>query len=155
MRAPDLKGRWAAWKVSYPDDGTHTALAQWLLLCPHAHPMWSYYVMTLVHLREAPGINTPNLQYPEAEHELIVWALHPDATPDPDDHTTLLQRMDPLDQVHQFHGVGDDNAIEMVARLAGHIAGGVLSPDQDHRSKWRALIRQSVEHFTAQKVCAS
>jgi hypothetical protein len=61
-RAPDFRGvGGAAWQIPMaplgqrgkPDvDGT---IAGWVLNAPQAHPLWTYYLVSAIHLREIPG----------------------------------------------------------------------------------------------------
>jgi hypothetical protein len=146
-RPPDIKGRWSAWRVPFDATEARAGLAVWLLHCPGAHPFWSYWVMSLVHLRETPGVHAPKLRYPGAQYELHAFALDPHGPkPDPDDLKSLEHVLTPVDQVHQFHGVCDATAVEMVERLAGMVAGG-FSPDTDNRQAWSAIIHNTIEHL--------
>lgn len=146
-REPDLQARWRAWKVVPSEaDGPHGGLSTWLLHCPGAHAVWSYWVMSLVHLRPDPDLPVPSLQYPAAQFEIVVFALHQDSRPDPDDVSTLQLRLDPIDHAIQFDGISEELAIEMVERLTRYIVGG-LSPDSGFRDMWRSLINNSVHYL--------
>jgi hypothetical protein len=153
MREPDkssevrdrLSGKhWAAWRVQYRPRAT---LGAWLLYCPGVHAAWSYWLLGLVHLRPVEGAPEAKKQYPDAEYELLSAALSPDCDPDPDSPKGL-HWLSPLDFAHQFHGVTDAQAIDMLERFVDLVMGGRLAPDTDYSRRWRAFIDGTVEHLT-------
>lgn len=143
------------WSVDPPqDDGDPrlaVSLATYLMFAPNAHPHWNWHIMLGVSLRPVEGVPAAVKHYPEAEYELMVFALDPDQEV-PDPHTWPLGRgrgllMDPPDAVVQFHGVTDEQAVEVYSLAAKAVADGILIPDTDHRQKWIGAIRATVEHY--------
>lgn len=151
MRDPDINGaRWRAWRVPVqPQNPDETAsLACWLLHCPGAHPFWSYWTVSLIHLRPIEGGSRPAVKsYPHAEFELMVITIDPNHQPDPDDSRSL-HYLRPVDVSEQFHGITDAQAVELTKALVEHVCRGMLSPDSDWRARWREHIEATVEHMT-------
>jgi len=151
VRDPDHAGRAGrAWLVGRPDDDhvdTTAAVATYLLSVPGAHPFWSWWVLSVVHLRDIPGQSKPpTRRYPEAEHELLIAALDPGTQPDPGDPTTF-RYMTPIDVCEQFHGLDDDGALTLARLSVLSICRGDASPDQDWRPWWRTAIPNTVQHI--------
>lgn len=156
IREPDLKGeRWSAWRCDLSQLVHHVpqqaaTMALWLLHCPGAHPMWSYYVMCLIHLRPIPGETQPaHREYPEAEYELIVGAVDPKVEPDPDDIEGFARRvMSPLDQRDQFHGVTDRHACHVVELMARACTDEILCPESGFRQLWQSTLHNTISHYS-------
>lgn len=149
MREPDRSSPVAkAWRFqgqsAKPD---HSAcLAQWLLNGPF-HPMWSWWAISVIHLRPIEGVRPAVLQYPEAEHELMIVSINPSCYPPDPDGVESLALLQPLDLQYQFHGVGDDNAREICGLVIDAILDGRGSPDSDFRGFWKNSLDTTVEHY--------
>lgn len=156
MRAPDFKGPCgSAWRVTLPATherpDTTATLACWLLTIPGAHPAWSSYWLAAIHLRDIPGVAPAVKRYPEAQHELMLYALDPEKPlPDPDDALRVRPAfLMPPNLVEQFHGVTDEQAATIVELLARGFVDGHANPDTDFRSHTQGVLRATVEHFAA------
>jgi len=151
MRPPDKQGPWKAWlSKAAPRSLAQTAtIRAYLLHCPGAHAAWSYWMVDLIHLRPIEGVPPASKSYAEAEYELISIALNPahDAALDPDDASTF-RHLRPIDFAHQFHGVDDASAIDLLDRLVDLVVAGRLSPDSDYARAWKQLLWGSIEHLT-------
>jgi hypothetical protein len=154
MREPDFEGTGGrAWRIAIrPEDRDHVdqeaSLAAWHLNCPHAHPFWSWYMVTLIHLRDVPGMSKPaTKQYPGASHEVIVMSLNPDhALTEPGQIQHPLYYLEPFDHVIQFDGTTDEQAIRVIELYVRACVDGHISPDQDYREAWKSMMRKTVEH---------
>lgn len=151
-RKPDAQGVAAvAWEVKMPEayaKPDHEAgLASWLIESKRFHPLWYNWTVNLIHLRDLPGVPPAKKHYPEAEYELLILALDPDSTPDPDDAVTCSKFLTPIDVVKQFHGITDKQAIDMVRAAVLCICHGRISPDGDYRQAWSVLIDNTIEHI--------
>jgi len=145
-RDPDLAGpgRRKAWMLA--TDGSKTCLGWWLLHVPGAHPFWSWWSATLVHLRPVEGLRSPSKQYPAAEYELVSAALDPRGEPfDPAE--PKLTFLHPFDLVFQFHGVSDRDACRVLHGYVRSIVQGGWSPDSDWRSRWERSLALTVRHL--------
>lgn len=154
---PVYSGVANVWRVADPeaDDDPRSAVyipgITWLIYAPLAHPHWAWHLLVGVSLADAPGVDPPKKHYPEAEYELMVWALDPrNEPPDPREWPFgsvdgwLLQ---PPDCVVQFDGPSQDEVSEMFDVVARAVAEGTLVPDSDHRGKWAYTIRKTAEHY--------
>jgi hypothetical protein len=151
MRPADARvpaGR--GWKVPIPADGEPAwaaTLNAWIVNVPGAHPFWSWWQVSVVHLRDLHGVPPAHRRYPEAEYEFMIVAFDPDTPPDPDDRGgDGAKFLTPIDVVEQFHGIADAQAAQLCDGAVAAILRGRASPDQDYRSWWHACIRSSVEH---------
>src|SRR6185436_14739660 len=48
-----------------------------LLRVPGAHPFWSWWLLTVLHLRDIPGVRPAHLQFEGAGHEFSIIAIDP------------------------------------------------------------------------------
>ncbi|MEA2497111.1 MAG: hypothetical protein QOJ29_5022 [Thermoleophilaceae bacterium] len=156
----DLRGPFGrAWHSRYeisPGDPDPSAKATidmgWLIFCPGAHILWSWWALVVVSVTDIEGFPPAHKQYPQAEYELICGALDPDAElPNPYSPIEVpkYRFMHPLDHVLQFHDVpgGDVGARELAMLFASACCKGMLSPDQDFRAAWQESLRLSLEHL--------
>lgn len=145
MRDPDIDGPVAkAWNVQKGDHPT--AVASWLVNGPF-HPMWSWWAISAVRLRDVPGVPPAKKTYPEAEYEFLIMSIHPDHPPDPED--PHIHHLEPLDVVEQFHGVTERDVVRIVEACIRAICEGRMSPDCDYRSAWKEAIAGTVAHYRA------
>ena len=150
MREPDYsRENRRAWK----SQAEHTKkehqghLATFLVNSPIAHPIWSYWMVALVHLRDIPGVPPARKHYPDAEFEFAIASIDPDhGIPDPDKGPWPL--LEPLDCVVQLHGVTDEQAAELCEKAVQLMVHQGISPDSDNRGWWKIAIWNAVEHVT-------
>ena len=147
---PDLDGRHAkAWlhntaavRAEAPP-GQHDAMVSyWLVEAPRASIFLHSYVVMTTHLREVPGIKEPVKYKHDATHEIVVYALHPNA-----DRDRMLRgpvgmdaMMQPCNFAAQFGPVSDDEANDMAARAVIMICSGSLSPDVSGQGIWAQIF---------------
>lgn len=153
-RPPDLSGHAGrAWRVpnrSRTPDHAAT-LGQWLVQVPGAHPFWEHWAVAVIHLRPLPGAKAAHKRYPQAEYEFVIFAIDPTTAPepDPDKADEGYPFLTPVDVAEQFHGVSDRDAVRICDAAVRAILSGDVSPDQDFRPMWKALIRDTVAHFAS------
>lgn len=145
LQEPDFHGEVArAWRITDPilDQPESATIGAWLVEATQAHPLWNYHVVTLVHLREGPGLPAPLFDRPGATHELVVAALNPDYedTVDPALMSTLYL-LTPPDAVEQLVAADDDHAIAIAEEAVRRCVDGTLIPDSDYRQIWRHVVR--------------
>ena len=155
--APTFEGvAGQVWEFAPPADSDDPRLAttipgSYLIYAPAAHPFWAWHTLVGVNLTvELPGVEPPQRQYPEAEYELMEWALHPDTPPpDPRQSPTIgdMVLMEPPDIVQQFHGTGDEGAAELLSLCARACSTGLLVPDSDYRGLWEKTVKATAEHY--------
>ncbi len=153
MRTPDFEGNGGkAWRVTKVVGGPpdwNAFLGAYLVHAPRAHPVIKYYTVHLIHLRDIPGVKPAMKNYPEAEHEFMIFGLDPERpVPDPDDWisspTPLLRSPEVLEQ---FHGLSDAQAGRVLVEAIQAIVEGRLSPDSDFRRAWMVAIAGTVAHL--------
>jgi hypothetical protein len=138
-----------AWRVpckAQTADQTAT-LDMWLTNCPCLHMAWSWWWVTVIHLRDIPGVEPAKKDFPQAEYQLTIIAQNPELAPDPDEPTSM-RPLYPLDVIEQFHGVTDEQAVQLLETWAKGIVHGQISPDSDFRRAWNEQVRLGVQHFT-------
>lgn len=112
------------------------------------HIFWNWWMVGVIHLREIEGVKPPHKQYPEAEYELMIVSLNPEAgEPDVDGAPGTLSFLSPVDVVEQFHGITDEQAAQVCEAAVKSICMGTMSPDQDFRSAWHRVIQQTVAQY--------
>lgn len=148
-KTPDLQGHALAWKVAdiRSTKDQEACLGTWLVYAPWAHPFWHTWAMSVVHLRDIPGVPPAHKKYPEAEYELLIAALDPNKGPDPDHPENGFAFLHPIDVVEQFHGISDRDATRLLESAVRAIVAGTISPDSDYRSVWRDSVKGTVEHY--------
>lgn len=123
------------------------SLAGWHMHCPHAHPFWSWYMVTLIHLREIPDTPPVKKDSPEMSHEVVVMSLNPDyPLREPGKVQHPLHYLEPFDHVMQFTGTTDAQAIRVIELYIRACVDGHISPDSDYRQVWRDLLPGTIEH---------
>lgn len=144
MNAPDkeksIRGNVRrAWRVPPPPNAP-ALLSQWLMFCPEVHPVWSYWLLSLIHLRDIPGTPKPIKTDPRNEYELSVYALDPECRPDARNQESLRPLLPP-DQVDQFYTLGDEQgALDIAAAMVDAVVCGEISPDSDFRDSWKRTL---------------
>lgn len=124
-----------AWVFDVPrtTKAHEAAIMSWIIHAPHAHPLWSHYLMSLIHLRPIPGAEDALKYHPDATHEIIVFAVDPASEIVNGVAPSLLQ---PANFMEQFRAPDDAAALEAVESVIKEIVNGDLSPDTDWRSEW-------------------
>ena len=154
MRAPDIHGPVGyIWEVPMELPGGRgkpdwdASLACWLLRSPHFHPAWTWWSMSLIHLRPLPNVKPPVIRMQGATHEFLVMSCDPSGgEPDVDDISKAPKLLTPPDVEQQFIAESDAQALEGIRKLLGEVVKGRLSPDSDYRAMWRFyLTGQRVE----------
>lgn len=110
---------------------------------PGAHPMWSNYLVGLAHLRGTPDLAEPQKHFPDATHEISVFALSPDSEPSEKYEELFAQVLEPPNLVFQFGVPHDEAALGVFARFEQHM-GLKFTLDTDYRSSMKAVIAQEV-----------
>lgn len=135
----------------------------WWLLTGDWHPVWSQFVLSVVHLRDCPGREAAQLQFPGATHELVVMALHPAELPARHSPLTLTNGgvravggwLEPIDVVHQFTAT-DDEMTELAELCARASVDGVLNPSTDdnrvhYREQWLSACVKTLAHMRGEE----
>jgi hypothetical protein len=131
-----------------PDDrSTEDAvacLARWNLWLPGQHPLWSRYTLGVVHLRDAKSLTPAKKQFPEATHEILVFAVDPDFDEAlfADGATSVLE---PLNHVVQFVAASDQKAVLVAEKMVQRLVDGLELAEPSGISGARELFKKSVQ----------
>src|SRR6185436_6335749 len=94
-----------------------------------------------------------HLQFEGAGHEFSIIAIDPTDESQPNlfafenraqDGFPLLS---PMDVCEQFGGLTDQQAMKLGQSALMAILAGQLSPDQDFRPAWRAVLKGTADHL--------
>lgn len=141
-KIPDLAGmHGTAWLLdksfdSRPD--VQATIESWIVSAVYAHPFWSHYMVTCIHLRDIDGTKPANKVFDEATHEVLVVALDPEK---PYPLNAAPNIMKPINYAGQWIALNDEEARATVEDCVKGIINGTLSPDTDFRSQWDALFK--------------
>lgn len=163
MPPPSIAGvAGRAWKLDLAahrskldlDPRDDASVAAWLIEAPAAHPLWHSYLMTLVHLRPLRDGRRTVFFRPDATHEFLLFACHPDAKRADmlsgacDLGSCLLQ---PTNFAAQLVCDRDDIADHQIERCVQDICNGLLNPDTDARGQWIARFGDAMLKDRADK----
>jgi len=123
----------------------------YIVHAPGAHVLWSYWIVSVIHLRPIAGVRPPVISRSGATHEFLIMALDP-REPLPTLDVTDGWRvawLSPVDIVEQFAAADDAIAAEILDLGVRAIVDGRLSPDQDFRSAWRRTLHETATHYAS------
>lgn len=136
-----------------PDPDQNATVCAWLLTLPNWSPAWDKYLLSCVHLREMKGQSRPpTITLDGATHEFILSALDPAGNPDPNNIFNGGARfLTPLNVVEQFIVDSDEQACELVHKVALALVNGFLPAEPQgivgSRTLWRRAISQTADHI--------
>lgn len=127
-----------------PSEAAHSAsLGSWIVTAAFAHPIWSQYAFSLIHLRPIEGTPDAHVRLAGATHELLVSALDPKhkMTPEMDPEVTLHYLI-PMNHQCQFVAPSDAAAAQRLEDVILAVTEGRLSPDTDFRRHFEQCVRR-------------
>lgn len=157
MRAPDMTGKQGpfnrtptqAWKCPIDpkrqDGSLHATICHWIVKGGF-HSFWNTWQITVVHLRDLPGLPPAQKEFLDATHEFMIVALDPGKDVktminyDPDKLPYPTPMLQPIDVAVQFHCHSDAQAADIGDIAAKAIMAGYASPDCDYRDWWNKTI---------------
>lgn len=107
-----------------PNPDTVAALDRWSLILPGQHAAWDRFVIMLCSLADFPGVPPAVKHFPEATHEVDVFAIDPRFPKEAFDKGSV-QILEPVNYVHQFVAT-DEKANQVAAHLAERFVRGEL-----------------------------
>jgi hypothetical protein len=149
MTVPDKLGAAGrAWRIDLAALSTALAIpiensslvASWIIEAPWAHPLWHSYNLTLVHLRPMEGVGEPIVYRQGATHELLLFALDPEAPREPMLRSARPRWLYPANFAAQLVEASDAAASARVEATVDLVVAGELNPDTDFRRQWIALF---------------
>lgn len=97
----------------------------WLLTLPDHHPLWDHYSLSVITLAEIPGVPAPVIAVPGATHEILLLALDPNSTPQPDNPESFVY-LTPVNYAIQVQLESDTPAIRAGQALVDALLRGYL-----------------------------
>lgn len=148
MREADKRGQYGqAWLIPPTKKEQQASLGTWLVNVPEAHQFWSWWAVSVVHLREADGLPAPFRQYEGAEYEFSIMTVDSEEeAPSPiraEEEGLIF--IGPPDVVEQFHGVCDSSAARIAEASVHAILSGDISPDSDYREHWKQKLDTTIK----------
>lgn len=115
-----------------------------VLTLPWAHPLWSQYMVGVIHLRPIEGVPEASITRQGATHEFVIYAIDPDDRVEPgrDFETRAPRLLSPGNIVWQFTAPDDAAALRVYERLVTAMLERRLSPDTDFRQAFLAYADQ-------------
>lgn len=142
-------------------DSQQGSLGTWLFHCPHQAAFWEWYIAGAVHLRPIQGSSREaHLRFPTASHEIFIFAIDPAVgplTPEnfldkcSDYHETHKNGpyLTPSNYVHQWGGISDKEAVQLLDAMAVAIVKGMLpaEPPLSGGDYWTPTLDRTLEHI--------
>jgi hypothetical protein len=110
----------------------------WMVEAPWAHPLWHSYVLFLVHLRPADGVEPAIISLPGATHQFFLYALDPSQPRQGMIDDAIFRWLLPMNFSAQLMAADDAAAIARMDQTVDEILAGSLSPDTDFINAWIA-----------------
>jgi len=113
-------------KITDPRFESHpTGIAGYLLFAPAVHPLWSFYIAQIIHLRDVEGMPPAQKHGADMTHEIMVLALQRDFPPKKDDIKTM-RWMTPANHVVQLSCDTDARAADILEQVVQQFISGVI-----------------------------
>lgn len=132
---PDLEASHGkAWELDH--DPKSAVVSSWVVLCPWAHPLWAFHVVSMVSLADIEGLPPAKINEPGMTHEILVMAVNPDWQMKDKKH--LPDYLQPMNYVGQIKCDSDAEAEKRAELAVQEIIEGKLNPDSDGIQQWIA-----------------
>jgi hypothetical protein len=128
----------AYWACDIPEGVPNIAF--WLLHSPKTHAVWDYWMVSLIHLRDVPGVPAAVKQDPSHTHELLIFALQRGSLPPNPAEPQGFEALTPPDLVQGFVAASDAEAVSILERMLERFIDGHLPPDVDFARLWKRLL---------------
>lgn len=135
------------WEATDKPDFQGT-VAGWFLDCPGQSPAWRHYGLSVISLRDIPGVKPARIDKPGATHEVMLVAYDPKANPDPLEPDSWLM-LTPMNFAGQICLPSDEHAKSMLYSLAQGVIHGILwaePPLSGQREPWARQLELCEEH---------
>ena len=138
-----------AWERALLPNTPPAYLKGWLLEVPGAHPFWKFWMVSMIALREMPGVPPAIKDSPDMTHEFSIYTINPEVCPDPDPAANVhfFPFLHPADVLVQVRLPSDGQALALLRVGVTWAVDGLLSPDSDFRSVWQQRIREEAQRM--------
>lgn len=116
----------------------NSSVCGWLFEASWAHPVWHSYVLSLIHLRDTPGLSAAHISLPGATHEFFLYALNPAFSREETIRTGPVHNLTPANFGAQFIAADDAAAVQRMEDTVRDVISGQLNPDTDAIRQWVA-----------------
>jgi len=107
-----------------PNFDSITCLGRWNLYLPGQHPFWTRFTLSIVHLRDFPSITPAVKHFPEATHEIDVFAVDPTFSEKLFESGSTAPLW-PVNYVVQFVAKDDCEAVLVAAKMVRRLVDGL------------------------------
>jgi len=128
-------------------------LATWFLRCPGQSPAWDSYLLSIIHLRDLPGVPPAHVRVPGATHEVMLFALDPQPDPQPGKPNSW-RFLHPQNVMEQVQLPDDQAAVELLAKCTEAVLAGVLPaepPLSGAVEPWRTALIKTSAHLRGEE----
>lgn len=129
-----------------PNPATAACINRWVLHLPGYSVFWNCYCLAGCHLREVEGTPLAIKHFPEATHEIVLFALDPDH-----DQETLrsggIAALKPTNYCKQVSLRGDEQLDVVLRELCKEFVAGRLIPEPVGINGARELFDAAIERF--------
>jgi hypothetical protein len=151
-----------SWRVPVTQDVRNASkdICTWLLYAPAAHPLWQFYSLYVIRLREMPEMPPPRLKFEGATHEVGVLSLDPEHQP----YTVakILQFAEGSGipwlgppQVNVQFECTDEEALQLGTYSARAVAHGHILPEDqlsgDAQRYWTTALVKTLAHIRGEE----
>lgn len=112
-----------------PNKDTVPSFERWILHLPGQHPLWSDYALLSCSLAEFPGVPKAEKHFPEATHEVSLFAIDP-SFPRESLERGGIQILEPVNYCVQL-ATTDDKFRNMVEQLVLKFINGEFPAEPD------------------------
>ena len=126
-----------------PEEGG-AQIAMWFLHLPEAHPAWQHYMLTLIHLRDLPGMPPATKEREDDTHEIVPMPLDSGNEPHVEDLDSM-RALTPPNIAVQFRSGSDEEAMEVAEMVVWRLVRGTLPAEpvgiRGAEEGWRQMVR--------------
>lgn len=126
-----------------PNVDSITCLGRWNLYLPGQNPFWTRYTLGVVHLRDSKAISPAKKHFPEATHEIDVFAVDPDF-PEEKFAEGGTAPLEPINHVVQFVARDDREAVLVAEKMVRRLVEGLEFAEPSGISGARELFAANV-----------
>lgn len=135
------------YEITDPTKNTAATVEAWLLHLPGAHPLWAWFLLYVIHLRDEEGLPLAEKIKPEFTHQLVFAALDPVIKPEVSNFKTMI-RLSPSNYIEQFTISSDEKAELLAYGIAAALVDGQLIAEPDGIMGAREMLTSHVSRLS-------
>jgi len=126
-----------------PNVDSIACLGRWNLYLPGQHPFWTRFTLGVVHLRDSKSMTPAKKHFPEATHEIDVFAVDPTFS-EKEFSEGSTAPLEPVNHVVQFVAKDDREAVLVAEKMVRRLVDGLEFAEPSGISGARDLFAKSV-----------